>query len=162
MVRSSKQNAIVYYSLVTKVFPLLLLVPLFLITSAWTKASTMDWLLDVGINLTVQSIFYTVILAYTGIIFVIETMSNLPDGNKGNPIGLMGAGILGAIAIGCFIFAGSIFVGLYDPMNDSSEFNTEFNTVLSIIMIMAIILFVVQAREEMFHYRRFKMNILRF
>ena len=158
MVRSSKQNAIVYYSLVTKVFPLLLLVPLFLITSAWTKASTMDWLLDVGINLTVQSIFYTVILAYTGIIFVIETMSNLPDGNKGNPIGLMGAGILGAIAIGCFIFAGSIFVGVYDPMSDSSE----FNTVLSIIMIMAIILFVVQAREEMFHYRRFKMNILRF
>lgn len=158
MVRSSKQNAIVYYSLVTKVFPLLLLVPLFLITSAWTKASTMDWLLDVGINLTVESIFYTVILAYTGIIFVIETMSNLPDGNKGNPIGLMGAGILGAIAIGCFIFAGSIFVGVYDPMSDSSE----FNTVLSIIMIMAIILFVVQAREEMFHYRRFKMNILRF
>ena len=158
MVRSSKQNAIVYYSLVTKVFPLLLLVPLFLITSAWTKASTMDWLLDVGINLTVESIFYTVILAYTGIIFVIETMSNLPDGNKGNPIGLMGAGILGSIAIGCFIFAGSIFVGVYDPMSDSSE----FNTVLSIIMIMAIILFVVQAREEMFHYRRFKMNILRF
>jgi cation transport ATPase len=158
VVRSSKQNAIVYYSLVTKVFPLLLLVPLFLITSAWTKASTMDWLLDVGINLTVESIFYTVILAYTGIIFVIETMSNLPDGNKGNPIGLMGAGILGAIAIGCFIFAGSIFVGVYDPMSDSSE----FNTVLSIIMIMAIILFVVQAREEMFHYRRFKMNILRF
>ena len=157
MARSSKQNAIVYYSLVTKVFPLLLLVPLFLITSAWTKASTMDWLLDVGINLTVESIFYTVILAYTGIIFVIETMSNLPDRNNGNPIGLMGAGILGAIAIGCFIFAGSIFVGVYDPMSDSSE----FNTVLSIIMIMAIILFVVQAREEMFHYRRFKMNVLR-
>ena len=158
MARSSKQNAIVYYSLVTKVFPLLLLVPLFLITSAWTKASTMDWLLDVGINLTVESIFYTVILAYTGIIFVIETMSNLPDRSNGNPIGLMGAGILGAIAIGCFIFAGSIFVGVYDPMSDSSE----FNTVLSIIMIMAIILFVVQAREEMFHYRRFKMNVLRF
>ena len=158
MARSSKQNAIVYYSLVTKVFPLLLLVPLFLITSAWTKASTMDWLLDVGINLTVESIFYTVILAYTGIIFVIETMSNLPDRSNGNPIGLMGAGILGAIAIGCFIFAGSIFVGVYDPMSDSSE----FNTVLSIIMIMAIILFVVQAREEMFHYRRFNMNVLRF
>ena len=158
MARSSKQNAIVYYSLVTKVFPLLLLVPLFLITSAWTKASTMDWLLDVGINLTVESIFYTVILAYTGIIFVIETMSNLPDRSNGNPIGLMGAGILGAIAIGCFIFAGSIFVGVYDPMSDSSE----FNTVLSIIMIMAIILFVIQAREEIFHYRRFKMNVLRF
>ena len=158
MARSSKQNAIVYYSLVTKVFPLLLLVPLFLITSAWTKASTMDWLLDVGINLTVESIFYTVILAYTGIIFVIETMSNLPDRSSDSSIGLMGAGILGAIAIGCFIFAGSIFVGVYDPMSDSSE----FNTVLSIIMIMAIILFVVQAREEMFHYRRFKMNVLRF
>jgi len=156
--RSSKQNAIVYYSLVTKVFPLLLLVPLFLITSAWTKASTMDWLLDVGINLTVESIFYTVILAYTGIIFVIETMSNLPDRSSDSSIGLMGAGILGAIAIGCFIFAGSIFVGVYDPMSDSSE----FNTVLSIIMIMAIILFVIQAREEIFHYRRFKMNVLRF
>ena len=158
MARSSKQNAIVYYSLVTKVFPLLLLVPLFLITSAWTKASTMDWLLDVGINLTVESIFYTVILAYTGIIFVIETMSNLPDRSSDSSIGLMGAGILGAIAIGCFIFAGSIFVGVYDPMSDSSE----FNTVLSIIMIMAIILFVIQAREEIFHYRRFKMNVLRF
>jgi len=156
--RSSKQNAIVYYSLVTKVFPLLLLVPLFLITSAWTKASTMDWLLDVGINLTVESIFYTVILAYTGIIFVIETMSNLPDRSSDSSIGLMGAGILGAIAIGCFIFAGSIFVGVYDPMSDSSE----FNTVLSIIMIMAIILFVIQAREEIFHYRRFKINVLRF
>lgn len=158
MARSSKQNAIVYYSLVTKVFPLLLLVPLFLITSAWTKASTMDWLLDVGINLTVESIFYTVILAYTGIIFVIETMSNLPDRSSDSSIGLMGAGILGAIAIGCFIFAGSIFVGVYDPMSDSSE----FNTVLSIIMIMAIILFVIQAREEIFHYRRFKINVLRF
>ena len=159
MARSSKQNAIVYYSLVTKVFPLLLLVPLFLITSAWTKASTMDWLLDVGINLTVESIFYTVILAYTGIIFVIETMSNLPDRSRSSDsIGLMGAGILGAIAIGCFIFAGSIFVGVYDPMSDSSE----FNTVLSIIMIMAIILFVIQAREEIFHYRRFKINVLRF
>lgn len=158
MARSSKQNAIVYYSLATKVFPLLLLVPLFLITSAWTKASTMDWLLDVGINLTVESIFYTVILAYTGIIFVIETMSNLPDRSSDSSIGLMGAGILGAIAIGCFIFAGSIFVGVYDPMSDSSE----FNTVLSIIMIMAIILFVIQAREEIFHYRRFKINVLRF
>ena len=70
----------------------------------------------------------------------------------------MGAGILGSIAIGCFIFAGSIFVGVYDPMSDSSE----FNTVLSVIMGMAIILFVIQAREEIFHYRRFKMNILRF
>ena len=158
MARSSKQNAIVYYSLATKVFPLILLVPLFLITSAWTKSYTMDWLLDIGINLTVERLFYTAILAYTGIIFAIETMSNLPDRTNGNPIGLMGAGILGSIAIGCFIFAGSIFVGVYDPMSDSSE----FNTVLSVIMGMAIILFVIQAREEIFHYRRFKMNILRF
>ena len=154
MARSSKQNAIVYYSLATKVFPLILLVPLFLITSAFTKSYTMDWLLEIGINLTVERLFYTAIFAYTGIIFVIETMSNLPDKNAGP----FASGILGSIALSFIIFAGLIFVGVYDPMSDTSV----VNTVLSVIMVMAIILFVIQAREEIFHFRRFKFNITGF
>ena len=53
-----------------------------------------------------------------------------------------------------FIFAGSVFVGVYDPIADSSE----FNVVLTIVMSFAVVMFVVQAREEIFHYRRFKFN----
>lgn len=156
MARPKKQNAIVYYSVISKVLPLLFLIPLFLVTSIFTRADTLTWFSQIGINLTVESIFFTVLLSYTGIIFLIETIQHLPDVNTGNPIGLFGSAMLGVIALGCFIFAGAVFTDIYDPIADSGE----FNIVLSIIMGLAIAMFIVQAREEIFHYRRFNMNML--
>ena len=150
----SKQKAQIRQAVLTKIFPLILLVPLFLITSVFTKEEAITFFQPIGIpDLTPSTIFYTGILAYTGIMFVIETIYALPDVNKSNA-GVFGAVLLGGIAIGIFVFAGAIFTGVYDPATDE----TEFNVLLSILMLMAIGMFIAQAREEIFHYRRFSMH----
>lgn len=149
----AKNNSIVYYSVLSKIFPLILITPLLLITSTFTRNDFVSWFSEIGINITVESIFFTFVLSYAGAVFLIESIGNV-DLKSGKPIGSVGGIFLIGAGITLFIFAGSVFVGVYDPIADSSE----FNVVLTIVMSFAIVMFVVQAREEIFHYRRFKFN----
>lgn len=149
----AKNNSIVYYSVLSKIFPLILITPLLLITSTLTRNDFVSWFSEIGINITVESIFFTFVLSYAGAVFLIESIGNV-DLKSGKPIGSVGGVFLIGAGITLFIFAGSVFVGVYDPIADSSE----FNVVLTIVMSFAIVMFVVQAREEIFHYRRFKFN----
>ena len=139
-----------HYAIISKVFPLILLIPLFLVTSVWTRDGAAAWLSAVNLQLDVATVFYTGILTYTGIMYVIETIYALPETGKSSA-GTFGAVLLGGIAIGTFVFAGAIFVGAYEPQEDSST----FNVVLSLIMLGAIIMFFMQGREEIFHFRRY-------
>jgi hypothetical protein len=148
-----KQNTIVYYTVITKIFPLLLIVPLFLITSTLTRNDFVSWFNQIGINLTVESIFYTAVLTYAGVVFLIESIGNV-DLKSGKPTGSIGGVFLIGAGVILLVFAGSVFVGVYDPIADTSE----LNVVLTFVMGFAIVMFVVQAREEIFHYRRFKFN----
>lgn len=149
----AKNNSIVYYSVLSKIFPLILITPLLLITSTFTRNDFVSWFSEIGINITVESIFFTFVLSYAGAVFLIESIGNV-DLKSGKPIGSVGGIFLIGAGITLFIFAGSVFVGVYDPIADSSE----FNVVLTLVMSFAIVMFVVQAREEIFHYRRFKFN----
>ena len=149
----AKNNSIVYYTVLSKIFPLILITPLLLITSTFTRNDFVSWFSEIGINITVESIFFTFVLSYAGAVFLIESIGNV-DLKSGKPIGSVGGIFLIGAGITLFIFAGSVFVGVYDPIADSSE----FNVVLTIVMSFAIVMFVVQAREEIFHYRRFKFN----
>ena len=149
----AKNNSIVYYSVLSKIFPLILITPLLLITSTFTRNDFVSWFSEIGINITVESIFFTFVLSYAGAVFLIESIGNV-DLKSGKPIGSVGGVFLIGAGVTLFIFAGSVFVGVYDPIADSSE----FNVVLTIVMSFAIVMFVVQAREEIFHYRRFKFN----
>lgn len=124
-----------------------------LITSTFTRNDFVSWFSEIGINITVESIFFTFVLSYAGAVFLIESIGNV-DLKSGKPIGSVGGIFLIGAGVTLFIFAGSVFVGVYDPIADSSE----FNVVLTIVMSFAIVMFVVQAREEIFHYRRFKFN----
>ena len=150
MVRVDHSKAIVHYTIIMKIFPLIMMVPLFMVTSIWTRGGSAEWLGNAGIDLTVEMIYFTTLLTFTGIVFLIETVLSLPEYNKSNA-GLFGAVLLGGLAIGSFLFAGAIFTGAYsDPTTDSSE----INIILSILMLISITMFVVQAREEIFHFRR--------
>lgn len=149
----AKNNSIVYYSVLSKIFPLILITPLLLITSTFTRNDFVSWFSEIGINITVESIFFTFVLSYAGAVFLIESIGNV-DLKSGKPIGSVGGIFLIGAGVTLFIFAGSVFFLGYDPIADSSE----FNVVLTIVMSFAIVMFVVQAREEIFHYRRFKFN----
>lgn len=107
-----------------------------------------------AIDITVESIFYTFVLSYAGSVFLIESIGNVDLKGGGKPTGSVGGIFLIGAGITLFLFAGSVFIGLYDPIADTSE----LNVVLTIVMSFAIVMFVVQAREEIFHYRRFKFN----
>ena len=104
-----------------------------------------------AIDITVESIFYTFVLSYAGSVFLIESMGNI---NRNEATGSVGGILLIGAGITLFLFAGSVFIGLYDPIADTSE----LNVVLTIVMAFAIVMFVIQAREEIFHFRRFKFN----
>ena len=149
----AKNNSIVYYSVLTKIFPLILITPLLLITSTFTRNDFVSWFSEIGINITVESIFFTFVLSYAGAVFLIESIGNV-DLKSGKPIGSVGGIFLIGAGVTLLIFAVGIFFFGYDPIADSSE----FNVVLTIVMSFAIVMFVVQAREEIFHYRRFKFN----
>ena len=149
----AKNNSIVYYSVLSKIFPLILITPLLLITSTLTRNDFVSWFSEIGINITVESIFYTFLLSYAGAVFLIESIGNV-DLKSGKPIGSVGGIFLIGAGVTLLIFAVGIFFFGYDPIADSSE----FNVVLTIVMSFAIVMFVVQAREEIFHYRRFKFN----
>ena len=150
MVRVDHTKAIVHYAIIMKIFPLIMMVPLFLVTSLWTRAGSAEWLSNAGIDLTVEMIYFTTLLTFTGVVFLIETAFALPEYGKSNA-GLFGAVLLGGLAVGSFLFAGAIFTGAYaDPTTD----NSEVNIILSILMLISIAMFVVQAREEIFHFRR--------
>ena len=152
------KNTIAYYTILTKLFPLMLITPLLLITSNFTRNDFLWWFNQVptvfgfgAIDITVESIFYTFVLSYAGSVFLIESMGNIKRNEATGSVGgvlLIGAGVT------LFLFAGFTFIGLYDPMADTSE----LNVVLTVVMSFAIVMFVVQAREEIFHYRRFKFN----
>ena len=156
----AKSNSIVYYSILTKIFPILLITPLLLITSNFTRNDFLWWFNEVptvlrlgAIDITVESIFYTFVLSYAGSVFLIESIGNI-DIKSGKPTGSVGGIFLIGAGITLFLFAGSVFIGLYDPIADTSE----LNVVLTIVMAFAIVMFVIQAREEIFHFRRFKFN----
>jgi hypothetical protein len=149
----AKNNSIVYYSVLSKIFPLILITPLLLITSTLTRNDFVSWFSEIGINITVESIFFTFVLSYAGAVFLIESIGNV-DLKSGKPIGSVGGIFLIGAGVTLLIFAVGIFFFGYDPIADSSE----FNVVLTIVMSFAIVMFVVQAREEIFHYRRFKFN----
>ena len=149
----AKNNSIVYYSVLSKIFPLILITPLLLITSTFTRNDFVSWFSEIGINITVESIFFTFVLSYAGAVFLIESIGNV-DLKSGKPIGSVGGIFLIGAGVTLLIFAVGIFFFGYDPIADSSE----FNVVLTIVMSFAIVMFVVQAREEIFHYRRFKFN----
>jgi hypothetical protein len=152
----AKNNSIVYYSVLSKIFPLILITPLLLITSTLTRNDFVSWFSEIGINITVESIFFTFVLSYAGAVFLIESIGNV-DLKSGKPIGSVGGIFLIGAGVTLLIFAVGIFFFGYDPIADSSE----FNVVLTIVMSFAIVMFVVQAREEIFHYRRFKFNATR-
>lgn len=149
----AKNNSIVYYSVLSKIFPLILITPLLLITSTFTRNDFVSWFSEIGINITVESIFFTFVLSYAGAVFLIESIGNV-DLKSGKPIGSVGGIFLIGAGVTLLIFAVGIFFFGYDPIADSSE----FNVVLTLVMSFAIVMFVVQAREEIFHYRRFKFN----
>ena len=149
----AKNNSIVYYSVLSKIFPLILITPLLLITSTLTRNDFVSWFSEIGINITVESIFFTFVLSYAGAVFLIESIGNV-DLKSGKPIGSVGGIFLIGAGVTLLIFAVGIFFFGYDPIADSSE----FNVVLTIVMSFAVVMFVVQAREEIFHYRRFKFN----
>ena len=142
-------KTIVHYAIMSKILPLIMMVPLFLVTSVWTRDGATAWLGNAGLDLTVEMIFYTTILTFTGIMFLIETAFALPEYGK-SAGGAFGAILLGSLAIGSFIFALAIFVGTYDPVTDDGT----FNVILSILMLISIGMFVAQGREEIFHFRR--------
>ena len=150
----AKNNSIVYYSVLSKIFPLILITPLLLITSTLTRNDFVSWFSEIGINITVESIFFTFVLSYAGAVFLIESIGNVDLGSRSKPIGSVGGIFLIGAGVTLLIFAVGIFFFGYDPIADSSE----FNVVLTIVMSFAIVMFVVQAREEIFHYRRFKFN----
>jgi hypothetical protein len=129
---------------------------LLLITSTLTRNDFVSWFSEIGINITVESIFFTFVLSYAGAVFLIESIGNV-DLKSGKPIGSVGGIFLIGAGVTLLIFAVGIFFFGYDPIADSSE----FNVVLTIVMSFAIVMFVVQAREEIFHYRRFKFNATR-
>lgn len=143
----------IHYAIISKIFPLILLVPLFLVTSVWTRDGAAVWLSNVNLTLDVATVFYTGILTYTGIMYVIETIYALPEYGKSSA-GSFGAILLGGIALGTFVFAGAIFLGAYEPQTDDST----FNVILSLIMLGAIIMFIMQGREEIFHFRKLSMH----
>ena len=149
MVTINHGKAKFHYAILSKVLPLILIVPLFLVTSSFTSESVADYMAVVGIQLTVASIVYTAILSYVGIMFTLETIFLLPETGKSSP-GLFGAVLTAGIAISTFIFAGAIFTGAYNPINDTGI----FNTILSLLMLGSILMFILQAREELFHFRR--------
>ena len=124
-----------------------------LITSTFTRNDFVSWFSEIGINITVESIFFTFVLSYAGAVFLIESIGNV-DLKSGKPIGSVGGIFLIGAGVTLLIFAVGIFFFGYDPIADSSE----FNVVLTLVMSFAIVMFVVQAREEIFHYRRFKFN----
>ena len=124
-----------------------------LITSTFTRNDFVSWFSEIGINITVESIFFTFVLSYAGAVFLIESIGNV-DLKSGKPIGSVGGIFLIGAGVTLLIFAVGIFFFGYDPIADSSE----FNVVLTIVMSFAVVMFVVQAREEIFHYRRFKFN----
>ena len=107
-----------------------------------------------AIDITVESIFYTFVLSYAGSVFLIESIGNI-DIKSGKPTGSVDGILLIGAGITLFLFAGSVFIGLYDPIADTSE----LNVVLTVVMSFAIVMFVIQAREEIFHFRRFKFNV---
>ena len=136
---------IVYQAILTKVLPLIFLVPAFLIIFPFTRVSLS--ILD-PVNA-----FYGILLIYMGLVFFIEMGFALPETGKSSA-GIFGAVLLLALAVGSLFFASMILVDQYDVTGDQGI----ANTVLSILMIIAILMFVVQAREELFHYRRFSMH----
>lgn len=139
----------VHYGIIMKIFPLIMMVPLFLMTSIWTRVGSANWLGQAGLELTVEMIYFTTILTFTGIVFLIETAFALPEYTRSRS-GMFGALLVGGLALSSFAFAGAIFVGAYDPIADDGE----LNGILSVIMIIAIIMFVFEGREEIFHFRR--------
>ena len=150
----AKNNSIVYYSVLSKIFPLILITPLLLITSTFTRNDFVSWFSEIGINISVESIFFTFVLSYAGAVFLIESIGNIDLSSRSSPIGSVGGIFLIGAGVTLLIFAVGIFFFGYDPIADSSE----FNVVLTLVMSFAIVMFVVQAREEIFHYRRFKFN----
>ena len=134
----AKNNSIVYYSVLSKIFPLILITPLLLITSTLTRNDFVSWFSEIGINITVESIFFTFVLSYAGAVFLIESIGNVDLGSRSNPIGSVGGIFLIGAGVTLLIFAVGIFFFGYDPIADSSE----FNVVLTIVMSFAIVMFV--------------------
>jgi len=133
----------------TKLLPIFLLIPIFLFTSVLT----IDFIPD---RFTLEDAYYLVALGYAGVIFLIEMSFALPEAGKSNA-GVFGAVLLAGLAIGSFIFAGLIFFDLYDPQDDTGALNVT----LSILILIGILMFIVQAREEIFHYKRFSFHASR-
>ena len=144
---------LVKQTLLFKIFPLLMIVPLFGVTSVLVKEQVLDALLTIGIDLTVEKIAYTMVFVYSGLALLIEMVYALPETGKSNA-GVFGAVLLASLATGTFIFAGAIFTGFYDPQEDTEI----FNVILSVLMLIIIGMMITQAREEIFHHRRLSMH----
>ena len=141
----NKVKVIVYQAVLTKVLPLIFLIPAFLIIFPFTR--------DALSILEPVNAFYGILLIYVGLIYLIEMGFALPEAGKGGA-GIFGAVLLFALGIGSLFFASMILVDQYDVVNDQGF----ANQLLSVLMIIAILMFTVQAREELFHYRRFSMH----
>lgn len=140
-------KVIIYQATLTKILPLLFAIPALLIISPWTRN------LAVISSLDPVNAFYGFLLFYVGLVFLIEMGFALPEMGKSSA-GIFGAVLLGGLAIGAFAFGGLIVTDQYDVTNDTGT----LNTVLSVLLIIAIGMFVVQAREELFHHKRFSMH----
>ncbi len=143
-----KSRVMVYQAVLTKVLPLIFAIPALLIISPFTKS------MPILSGLDPTNILYGFLLLYMGLIFLIEMGFALPDSSKSNA-GKFGAGLLFSLAIGSFLYGGGILGGFYDPLTNV----TELNTALQILFLIAIIMFFFQAREEIFHFRRFRMHV---
>lgn len=143
----NKVQVIIYQATLTKVLPLIFAIPALLLISPWTR--------DLAIisSLDPLNAFYGLLLIYVGLVFLIEMGFALPETGKSSA-GVFGAFLLGGLALGAFVFGGLIITDQYDVINDTGQ----LNTVLSVLLIIAIFMFVVQAREELFHHKRFSMH----
>lgn len=130
-----------------KVFPLFLALFAFLLISPWTRnAFAFD----------PTQAFYTLTLFFIGFSFLMESISAYPESRSaGTGVFVLGFVFLIALAFVAFAFAVGIITDIYNVMDDT----TELNTILSILLAVSVLMFMAQARAEIFQGRKLHQSI---
>lgn len=142
--KDRRADALVAYATMTKLLPLgFALIMLFALSDFFKHYSPYSDPLPV---------FYGYFLAYSGIVTLLEALFVAPHSKIA--LGGLAFGLLLFIAVSDFVFSGLLLTNTYDSLTFSF-----LNGWLTVSLVVAVIMYVIQAREEIVHKRRFADSI---
>jgi len=132
----------------TKLVPLIFSIPAFLVVNPWYP-------LLKGFDL--GQLYFGLLMSVAGLFFLYETLLTVPTIQK-KGAGQLAVMILAFLTIGSFAFGLSIIFQMYHVNPNAT--NDTLHTIMSIILGLAVIMYIVMGREELFHHRRLRDAIL--